>query len=76
MHAPRAPNRLYRELELTTVDLLRKVPRITPPDRPAQVLTDEEREQILACFDQPTFKDVRNRALVAAYMATGLRFRD
>jgi len=67
---------LYRELELTTVDLLRKVPRITPPDRPAQVLTDEEREQVLACFDQPTFEDTRNRALVAVYMATGLRFRE
>lgn len=67
---------LYRELELTTGDLLRKVPRITPPDRPAPVLTDEEREQVLACFDQPTFEDVRNRALVAVYMATGLRFKE
>ena len=67
---------LYRELELTTVDLLRKVPRITPPDRPAQVLTDEEREQVLACFDQPTFEDTRNRSIVSVYMATGLRFKE
>lgn len=67
---------LYRELELTTVDLLRKVPRITPPDRPARVLTEEEREQVLACFDQPTFEDIRNRALAGVYMATGLRFKE
>jgi site-specific recombinase XerD len=67
---------LCKELELTTSDLLRKVPRISPPERPAHVLTEEEREQVLACFDRPTFEDVRNRALVAAYMATGLRFRE
>jgi site-specific recombinase XerD len=64
-----------KELELTTVDLLRKVSRITPPERPAQVLTEAEREQLLACFDLPTYGDARNRALVAVYMATGLRFR-
>jgi site-specific recombinase XerD len=67
---------LHRELELTTCDLLRKVPRITPPDRPAQVLTEQEREQVPACFAQPTFEDIRNRALVAVYMATGLRFKE
>jgi site-specific recombinase XerD len=67
---------VYRELELTTSDLLRKVPRITPPEKPAQVLTEEERERLLACFDQPTFEDTRNRALIATYMATGLRFKE
>jgi site-specific recombinase XerD len=67
---------IYRELELTTSDLLRKVPRITPPEKPAQVLTEEERERVLACLDQPTFEDIRNRALLATYMATGLRFKE
>ena len=67
---------IFKDLELTTCDLLRKVPRISPPERPAMVLTEEEREQILGCFDRPTFEDVRNRALVAIYMATGLRFRE
>ncbi len=67
---------IYRELELTTVDLLRKVSRITPPEKPAQVLTEEERERVLACFDQPTYEDTRNVALIACYMATGLRFNE
>jgi len=67
---------IYRELELTTSDLLRKVPRITPPEKPAEVLTEQEREQVLACMDQPTFEDIRNRALIATYMATGLRFKE
>jgi site-specific recombinase XerD len=40
------------------------------------VLTEQEREQVLACYDQPTFEDIRNRALVAVYMATGLRFKE
>ena len=67
---------IFKEMELTTCDLLRKVPRISPPERPALVLTEAEREQILSCYDRPTFEDVRNRALVAMYMATGLRFRE
>jgi site-specific recombinase XerD len=67
---------IYRELELTTSDLLRKVPRIVAPEKPAQVLTEEERKRVLACFDQPTFEDARNRALIATYMATGLRFKE
>jgi site-specific recombinase XerD len=67
---------LFQEREVTTVDILRKVPRIAPPEKPAQVLTDEERERVLSCFDQPTYEDTRNVALVACYMATGLRFRE
>jgi len=67
---------IFRELELTASDLLRKVPRITPPEKPAHVLTEQEREHVLACFDQPTFEDTRNRALIATYMATGLRFKE
>ena len=49
---------------------------MTPPERPAQVLTEEEREHILACFDSPSYEDVRNKALLATYMATGLRFKE
>jgi hypothetical protein len=59
---------VYKELELTTADLLRKVSRITAPERPAEVLTAEERERVLACFNQPTYEDTRNVALVACYM--------
>ncbi len=49
---------------------------MTPPEKPAHVLTEEEVERVLATFDRPTFEDVRNRALVACYIATGLRLRE
>lgn len=67
---------VFEHLELTNGDLLRKVPRIVPPDKPMAALTEPEREAILDCFDKPTFEDVRNKALIAVYLATGLRFRE
>jgi integrase/recombinase XerD len=67
---------LFKHLELTTRDLLVKVHRFTPPEKPAQVLTQEEIERVLDTYDLPTFEDIRNRALVACYIATGLRLRE
>jgi site-specific recombinase XerD len=67
---------IYKHSELTTRDLLLKVSRITPPEKPAQVLTAEEIERVLDTFDRPTYEDIRNRALVACYIATGLRMRE
>jgi site-specific recombinase XerD len=67
---------VYKDLELTTRDLLVKVPRITPPLTPFPRLTDIERELLLDCFDRGTYEDTRNQALVAAYLATGRRFRE
>jgi site-specific recombinase XerD len=67
---------LYKHLEVTTRDLLAKVPRITPPERAAEPLTDDEIEKVLDAFGTVTFEDLRNRALVACYIATGLRFRE
>ena len=66
---------VYKHLELTTRDLLTKVARITPPDKPARVLTEDEVERVLDTFARPTFEDIRNRALVACYVATSLRFK-
>jgi site-specific recombinase XerD len=67
---------LFKHLEVTTRDLLLKVSRITPPEKPAQVLTGEEIERVLDTFDRSSFEDLRNRALVACYIATGLRLRE
>lgn len=67
---------VYKELDLTTCDLLRKVARFTPPERPPEVLTEEEIRRVLDCYDRPTFEDIRNRALVATYIVTGLRLRE
>ena len=66
---------IYKHLELTTRDLLMKVPRITPPEKLAEILTEREIEQVLATYDRPTYEDIRDRALVGTYIATGLRFR-
>lgn len=67
---------VYQHLELTTGDLLRKVPRIIPPERPIPALSEGEQERLLACFDKDTYEEFRNRALIATYLATGLRFRE
>jgi site-specific recombinase XerD len=61
-------------LELTTVDLLRKVPRPELPLLVKDVLTEDEREQLLESYERETFEDIRDRAIMAAFMATGLRF--
>lgn len=64
---------IYEHLELTTVNLLRKVPRITPPERPFPALSEGEQRRLLEAFDRGTYEDLRNRALVAVLFATGLR---
>jgi integrase/recombinase XerC/integrase/recombinase XerD len=59
-----------KHLELTIVDSLRKVSRITPPDRAMEVLSEAELEQVLAVFGD-SYEDVRSRAFLAVLMATG-----
>jgi site-specific recombinase XerD len=65
---------ILTHLELTTVDLLRKLPRPEVPVLQKDVLTDVERERLLGSYDRETFEDIRDRAIMAAFMATGLRF--
>lgn len=67
---------IHKHLELTTVDLLRKVPRITPPEKPFQAITEADQEKLLGAYDRGTFEDIRNRAMMAVYLATGLRFSE
>lgn len=67
---------ICEHLELTNTDLLRKVPRITPPEKPIPALTEDEREAILDSFRGGSLESIRNLALLAVYMATGLRFRE
>lgn len=67
---------IHEHLEMTTVDLLRKVARITPPERSYPMLTDTEQGRVLEAFDRGTFEDVRNRAMIAVYLATGMRFSE
>jgi integrase/recombinase XerD len=64
---------IHKRLELTTVDLLRKVARPNPKLPQREVLSQDECEQVLKSYDLDTFEDVRDRAIVATFAATGLR---
>jgi site-specific recombinase XerD len=52
---------VWKTLELTNVDLLRKVARPNPKPKPRNVLTDAEIEHLLAVYDGDTFEEVRDR---------------
>lgn len=67
---------VYRHLDLTTVDLLARVERLRFEEKPLPRLTDDEMEAILTCFNQGTYVDVRDLALITVFLATGLRFRE
>ena len=65
---------IYQQLQLTTLDLLRKMVRPDEPQMQKEVLTDDEREQLLASIDGDTHEDARDRAIMAVFMATGMPF--
>jgi len=67
---------VFKQLEATTVDLLAKVDRITPPEKPVPILTDNEQDRLIECLNRHSYADVRNRALVAVLLATGLRLSE
>jgi integrase/recombinase XerC len=67
---------VFKQLDLTTVDLLERVPRLTPPDKPPPALTDEEWRRVRDCLDRDTFVDRRDTAMLAVYRTTGLRFKE
>lgn len=64
---------LTRHAELCIADPLRKVARITPPDKEMPVLDKDECEDVLKVFSDLTFEDVRNKAFFAVLLATGAR---
>jgi site-specific recombinase XerD len=57
---------VFKTLELTTVDLLRKVERPSPKLTEPEVLSLEEHQLLLEAYDRDTFEDVRDRAFLAA----------
>lgn len=67
---------VFKQLEATTVDLLAKVDRINPPEKPVSCLTGNEQETLLDAFDRHTYEDVRNKAMLGVFMATGLRLAE
>lgn len=65
---------IFKTLELTTVNLLRRVERPNPKLKEPEVLTPEEVKLLLDAYDRDTYGDVRDRAFVAILAATGLRY--
>jgi integrase len=66
---------VYRHLESTNRDLLEKVERFDPPERTKPGLTDSQLEHVVTCYDDSDrYTDVRDRAMVLMYAASGLRF--
>jgi site-specific recombinase XerD len=64
---------VFKTLELTTVDLLRKVERPSPKLTEPETLDGDEHQLLLDGYDRDTFEDVRDRAFLTLLAATGLR---
>jgi site-specific recombinase XerD len=64
---------VFKTLELTTADLLRKVERPNPKLTEPEILNVDEHEVLLETYDRDTLEDVRDRAFLAVLAATGLR---
>jgi site-specific recombinase XerD len=67
---------IHRVCKYSTIDLLYDVENEMPAEKPKTGLTEQEREAILMCFTDPTFHDIRDRAIMYVTMATGLRFQE
>jgi site-specific recombinase XerD len=67
---------VFRHLEMTHRDLLERVERYEPTPPVKQGLSAEELERALGCYDDQTYEDLRDRAMIAIYAASGLRFME
>jgi site-specific recombinase XerD len=64
---------IYRELKLTSRDLLEDVARFEVGKSSKVMLTDAEIAAIRDSFDLPTFEHLRDRAMFEVHMATAFR---
>src|SRR5262245_31462092 len=65
---------IFKELKLTTADLLAEVDRWNIKLPTKDPLTPADFEQIRASLNQPTFEHIRGRAIFEMTMATALRY--
>jgi len=65
---------VYHHLEMSRRDLLERVERYSPIPPVKVGLNQDQIEQVLGCYNSNGYEDVRDRALIAFYAATGLRF--
>jgi site-specific recombinase XerD len=66
---------VFDQCGYTIGDPLKKVPRITPPEKEFEILDDAELERILNSFPE-TYEGIRSRAGIAILMGTGARLRE
>lgn len=67
---------IWKELELTTKDLLDRVERIEVKPKVVPALSPSEIDRIIDELDRPRFTDVRDRAFLAVCASTGQRFNE
>lgn len=65
---------VFKHLQLTTRDLLDRSGRFDVKPTPKAGFTAAQVEKVLACWDRDTFEDIRDKALIAVFLASGLRF--
>jgi site-specific recombinase XerD len=65
---------VWKHLQMTTRDLLERVERYDPDPPMKPGLTEEQLEQIITCYGDTLYEDVRDRAMIAFYASSGLRF--
>jgi site-specific recombinase XerD len=65
---------VWKHLQMTTRDLLERVERYDPEPPMKPGLNEQQLEQVIACYVDDSYEDVRDRAMVAFYASSGLRF--
>jgi site-specific recombinase XerD len=65
---------IYKDLKLTTRDLLEELERFKGGGSSKDMLTDAEITAIRDSFNLPTFEHVRDRVIFEVHMATAFRF--
>jgi site-specific recombinase XerD len=65
---------VWKYLQMTGRDLLERVERYAPDPPMKQGLNEQQLEQVMACYSDEAYEDVRDKAMVAFYASSGLRF--
>jgi site-specific recombinase XerD len=67
---------VYRHLQMTMRDLLERVERYEPQPPMKDGLTSDQIEQVLGCYSGEVYEDIRDRAMIAFFASSGLRFNE
>jgi site-specific recombinase XerD len=65
---------VWKHLQMTTHDLLERVERYDPDPPMKPGLNEEQLEKIIGCYSDDPYEDIRDRAMIAFYASSGLRF--